>query len=254
MNTKSLLPILVFVLGRATPAQPQTSAQPQPQTPYQISVNDPRPLWKAVRALEERNGWQISYEDRLYTGADVVDSTAATYTGPGRSLLPRGGALQVSLSGSEPPATAVQMLVDAWVHASPTTQFAARSIGGMVVVAPPQGSPLDLPISLPQKQRDTNALLVDLAHAVGQAASIQVLGPQLINTQVQTSSAVTNQMARDVLLGALTAEAASDPRHPLFVWDFLCDGTGCALNVHAVRQRVPVPDGSSTKFVQVSSQ
>src|SRR6516164_1822382 len=76
-----------------------------------VSVDDPRPLWAALRQLEEKQGWQVSYEDPQYAGTDLVDRTARGYSGPGRALVPRGGHLAVSAAGALTPAQFVQLLI-----------------------------------------------------------------------------------------------------------------------------------------------
>jgi hypothetical protein len=47
-----------------------------------VSVDDPRLLWKAIRTLEEKRGWTISYEDTQYGGSDIVDRTVGKLQGP----------------------------------------------------------------------------------------------------------------------------------------------------------------------------
>jgi hypothetical protein len=64
-----------------------------------IGVDDPRPLAKAIRTLEDRHGIVITYEDPPYVHqsqiADVTDSVARSPMPKGRRVLvPRGGPLE----------------------------------------------------------------------------------------------------------------------------------------------------------------
>src|SRR6266481_1560768 len=43
-----------------------------------LSVQDPRPLAKAIETLESRNGWIITYEDPRYVNeSEIADVTAS---------------------------------------------------------------------------------------------------------------------------------------------------------------------------------
>ena len=64
-----------------------------------ISINDPRPVAKALEVLEERHGLAVNYEDPEYThSSNTQDVTAAvrkplTGTTGQRVIIPRGGSL-----------------------------------------------------------------------------------------------------------------------------------------------------------------
>ena len=54
--------------------------QGQDQPPVKLSVNDPRPVAEAVKQLQEKYGWIITYEDpRLSNESDLLDETDPKY-------------------------------------------------------------------------------------------------------------------------------------------------------------------------------
>ena len=67
-----------------------------PQEPATIHVQDPRPLAKVVRTLEQRYGVVITYEEAPYTHeaqiSDVTAAVARSQPKSGRVVGPRGGA------------------------------------------------------------------------------------------------------------------------------------------------------------------
>lgn len=221
-----------------------------------ITVDDPRPLWKAIRVLEERNGWQISYEDPKYSATDMVDRTVAGYSGPNRALVPRGGHLDIALRGNEPSSAAVQLLIDDSARRDSSLHFEVQSIGKMLVVGSAQGSPLDLPVSLPRKDRNLDEFIGDLVQALNQAGPIRVHGPgMLVGDAQRFPFSASNEIARNTLARAVQAITDASLRHPMYVWDLLYAGDyGYVLNIHTVKQLVSIPDGSGTKLIQVPAK
>jgi hypothetical protein len=222
---------------------------------FRVSVDDPRPLWKAIRTLEEKRGWAISYEDPQYSGSDLVDRTAASYSGPSRALMPRGGRVEVDFTGTETPAASVQQLIADHHRSNRSGEFNAQTIGQMLVVAPAQGSPLDSAVSLAPTDRTLDELLRELAHSLTQLSPLAVHEPgMLVGSSQRFAFSASNEPARSVLARALLAASSADTRHPVYVWDLLfAPNFGFVLNVHTTKQMVKVPDGGS-KLIQVESR
>src|SRR5215468_1045698 len=54
--------------------------QGQGQPSVKLSVDDPRPVAEAVKQLQEKYGWVITYEDpRLVNESDLLDETDPKY-------------------------------------------------------------------------------------------------------------------------------------------------------------------------------
>jgi len=210
-----------------------------------VSVDDPRPLWAALRQLEEKQGWQVSYEDPQYAGTDLVDRTARGYSGPGRALVPRGGQLAVSAAGALTPAQFVQLLIDDHTRRNNPGQFEVRSISGTLVVVPVKGSVLDARITLAQKDRSLAELFRELAQVLTQNTHVRVHEPgMLVGPPQRFTFGANNESARTVLLRALQMKAGG--KQPIYIWDLLYAANfGYVLNVHTMRVRVGRPDGTS---------
>ncbi len=237
--------LLVSALGLAAALQAQ---------PLRTSVDDPRPLWRGLRILEEKRGWAVSYEDPQYSGADLVDRTAENYSGATRALMPRGGHLEAEIPGDATPSAAIRFLIDAG-RRNHTAEFKSQLIGSMVVVIPPQGSPLDLSVSMPQKDRNLDEILRELAQNMSGLGPVRVHEPGMLVGSVARSSFGTNsEPARNVLVRALQAASNAGPRRPIYVWDLLyASNFGYVLNIHTVKQMVKTPDGGS-KLIQVQAK
>ena len=221
---------------------------------FRVSVNDPRPLWKAIRTIEEKRGWPISYEDPQYRDSDLVDRTAASYKGPGRALIPREGRIEVDFTGTETLAASVQQLIADHRRRNGSGEFKIQTIGDMLVVAPTQGSPLDSPVSLTQQDRTLDEVLRELAHSLTQIGPVAVHEPgMLVGSPQRFAFSASGEPGRNVIARALQAAASTDAHHPVYVWDLLfAPNFGFVLNVHTTKQLVKMPDGSS-KLKQVES-
>jgi hypothetical protein len=90
-------------------------------SPNTITVQDPRPVAKAILELEDRYGWRITYEDPPYMHcSDFTDATDIPWPGVPvqsmsqlqslqresgarpRDLAPKGGSLTFTLPSGEP--------------------------------------------------------------------------------------------------------------------------------------------------------
>ena len=94
------------------------------QTPETVSVDDPRPLSAAVRAIEQRCRCAITYEDPKWEAADVVDISGSLWHKPDiRPRIPKGGPFTFDvpreLSSFTPAQTgaAIAQVLRAWVRA-----------------------------------------------------------------------------------------------------------------------------------------
>ena len=97
-----------------------------------ISVDDPRPLAKAIRTLEDRHGITVTYEDPPYLHqsqiADVTDSVARTPMREGkRVLVPRGGPFDFGyIVGSSDPSPQMHEILRRLVADYNTRGYAGR--------------------------------------------------------------------------------------------------------------------------------
>lgn len=219
-----------------------------------ISVDDARPLWKAIRTLAELRGWQISYEDPQYSGSDLVDRTIVK-RGGAQAFLPRGGRIDLDLTGAESPQAALQLLIHENTPRNNPGLFRVQTVGSMLVVTPAHGSPLDSLVSLPGKDRTLDEFLRDIAEILTRVGPVPVHGPgMLVGPAQRFSFACDNEPARNVLARVLESVTAAGSRHPLYVWDLLyAPNYGYVLNVHSVKQMIRVPDGGS-KLIDLRSR
>jgi hypothetical protein len=222
---------------------------------FRISLEDPRPLWKAIRVLEEKRGWAISYEDPPYSGNELVDRTVASYSGPNRALIPRGGRAEVDFTGTETPAAAVRRLIADHHSRNQSGEFNVQTIGQMLAVVPAQGPPLDSAVSLAQKDQTLAELLRELAGSLTQLGPVAVHEPgMLVGPSQRFAFSASNEPARSVLARALQTASSAGTRHPVYIWDLLfAPNFGFVLNVHTAKQMVKVPDGGF-KLIEVESQ
>lgn len=220
-----------------------------------LTASGPRPVADALRELEEKFAYTITYEDPRYEFAeDLKDVTDEIRRGPPassqtlRTLVPRGGTISVEYSlGTDgkptDPAGLIQSVVDAardlglrfrlersgeFFHVIPEER---RDRQGRFVL---EEALLDSHISLPPKPRTVQDLLDQVAEAVKRASHADVdLGLTPINALLQRRSArgAAGERARDVVRAVL----AETGLH--LSWSLLCmgDPAECALNVHFVR-------------------
>ncbi len=206
---------------------------PQGVTKVNLSVQDGRPLAKAIETLEAKYGWVITYEDPRYVHlSEIADVTEMVRnplhkSTPGseatRVLVPKGGALVIDydvMSDTGLPVdreAVIQQLLEAnsvygnagsfrlerkgqVLHVIPT---AAKSSTGKLAA---QESVLDTVISLPAEERSAMQTLDAICAAVSQATKTQVVvGMVPLNRffQHRDQEGATSETARDVLLKLL---------------------------------------------------
>lgn len=198
----------------------------------QVSVEDPRPVAKAIETLEARHGWVITYEDPPYAHhGDVVDVTAEVRKDlhkfrPGEApkvLIPKGGALAfeydlAAASGhAADPAAVVRQLLDAYARGGGAGAFRLEGGGQVVHVIPAAGRNgagsvvahdpvLDAPITLPAEERRGLQTLEAICAAVSQATGAQVIVgtvPVSVFARHRDQHGASGERARDVLLRTL---------------------------------------------------
>lgn len=92
------VPLLILLV-----ADPSVVGGPLPDQVVRLSLEDARPMAKAVAALERRYGWRITYEDvPIVHPSEVVDKTSAEFrNSPIRMLLPIGGRIDLTFYFSD---------------------------------------------------------------------------------------------------------------------------------------------------------
>ncbi len=191
-----------------------------------VSVNDPRPLAKAIETIEQQYGWVITYEDPLYEYAAEIEDVAALVRKDGdlskKVLIPRGGAFFFSYAVTGEPADPVGLLRELLASYESTGhpgRFSFGQTGNVFHVFPAarknkngeqieQDSVLETRISLPAAERTAEGMVRAVLQSVSQATGINsVLGISPINLLrgVRTSEGVVNEAARDVLVRTLEA-------------------------------------------------
>jgi hypothetical protein len=228
-----------------------------------LSVESGRPVAEAIKSLEDRYGWVITYEDPLYVNdAEIIDVTDSvsrepekTRNGQGvRVLVPKGGT--VAIEYDEPsdtkqpdnPSAIVQQLLDAHAAKGFAGRFRLELAGRAIHVIPtaytnklgqlvPQEPVLDAAITLPVAKRSGLQTLQAICDSVSQASGTSVVVatvPTNLFSQYQDQQGVGGQKARDVLQNLL--ESVGGERIKLS-WRCLFDPDTKTyfLNIHPVR-------------------
>ncbi|RKH69127.1 hypothetical protein [Corallococcus aberystwythensis] len=162
----------------------------------QLTVQDvPQPLAAAVKQLETREGWGITYEeppDRPMPKGSITLTYAVTYASRADSKLQEE----------------VLTRLLAQQTGKDTPRFRLVQAGGLWHVTPEQGSPLETPITLSRQERSLGELLQLLCAEVSKQGGTQVeLGTTAglrLETRV-TLEAVTREPARAVLARLLNS-------------------------------------------------
>src|SRR5262245_27186154 len=229
--------------------------QGQDQPPVKLSVNDPRPVAEAVKQLQEKYGWIITYEDpRLAYESDLVDETDPKYSqahpGGSRALTPKGGRLEISYFVSsatgkpENPKALLQTLLNAHAASANPGRFELRQSGQVFHVIPAQvkdvsgrwvhqASILDIPITFPEKERSILETLETFTSALSSASQMKVaIGTIPLNLFVRhrTTQSASSEPAREALIRTL------ESTNRRFSWRLLYDPgmKMFALNVRSV--------------------
>jgi hypothetical protein len=173
---------------------------PQEINRVKISVEDPRPVSKAIRTLEWKYKWVITYEDPRYLHeSEIMDVTSEVRKDldlykPGEApkvLVPKKGALEFSYDAATNPnlppdsAVVVQNLLDAQTARGIGGQFRLEKSGKVLHVIPTsiknsagelvvQESILDTLISLPAEERTVDETLHAICEALSYSTGIRV--------------------------------------------------------------------------------
>jgi hypothetical protein len=193
-----------------------------------LYVDDPRPVAEAVLSFAKRYPTVVTYEDPRYVySGDVLDVTERVRRNPAtgvRTLIPRGGLLQVSYdveeSTGEPVdfASSVKSILEAANVGSSGGRFDLRQEGNVFHIVPVEvrdlqgrwvkhNSILDTPITLSTDELNGYQLTEAILAQVGQANEVGVglAVERFTNTFMRHTGRVsaTREPARDVLLRVL---------------------------------------------------
>lgn len=222
-----------------------------------FSVEDPRPVAKAIEILEVRNGWLITFEDLPHAHSSEVRSYAPPgVTGPDASdpafLGPAGGKLFVGPEVVSPQGiglanrlTVVQAVLDAEARRRGFTAFAVQSGSNMLHVVPVAHlaksggveavSPLlDAEVSLSSGEATALQFIRSLCEALRQVTHKNVApGTISVNLSRYPIKVVAPGKARDLLTSVL--EQTGQPLSWQLFYDPGVDWY--VLNIHRVDQR-----------------
>jgi hypothetical protein len=225
------------------------------QPPEKLSVNDPRPVAEAVKQLQEKYGWIITYEDpRLSNESDLLDETDPKYRqahpGGRRALAPKGGRLEVDYFVSpvtgkpENPGALLQLLLNAHAASANPGRFELKQTGQIFHVIPSQikdasgrwvhqTSILDIPITFPEKERSVFETLETVTRSLSSASQMRiVIGTIPLNlfVRLRTTQSASSEPAREALIRTL------ESTNRKFSWRLLYDPgmKMFALNVRSV--------------------
>lgn len=227
-----------------------------------LSIEDPRPVAKAVEILEARCGCIITYEDTQYLHpSEIADVTLQVRKDldkfpPGQApkvLIPKPSALalqydEVALKDPGGVAGVVNQLLEAHSARGNAGRFRLETDGQTIHVIPtasknkdgamiPQASVLDTVIFLPAEERTGMETLEAICRAVSQATNIHVgVGTIPLNLFLRDRyrQEVNSGKARDVLIDLL--KTLQGPNQ--LSWRLLYDpgDKTFALNIHGVRR------------------
>jgi hypothetical protein len=227
LHSARLARIIVIALTLHTyPADAQTA-----QDTIKLSVDDPRPVAKAVEELVSRYGYVITYEDprHAYQG-DIQDVTTKVRKDfdqypigkAPKVIVPLGGTLTLSIPSSpsistQALAAVLEQLMSAQSKRGEGGHFRVVQAGDVFHVLPSevrdgsgnwagQSSILEVPISLPVEDRDEDGTISAICNAVSVAAHVQVFsGVPIGGLGSHYRLGADNERARDVLIRAFTA-------------------------------------------------
>jgi hypothetical protein len=198
-----------------------------------MTIQDPRPLAKAIESLENLYGVPITYEDPPYVNAgEIADVTAQVrggQTGGRRILIPRGGSLSFAYEAIEPPlvkdatpvveairhaaSDAISGLLANYQTSTGSASFALIQGPGSLHVVPTQFLDqtgqveslkpiLDTSVSLPAEPRTAAKLVGDLRAALtrttGQTVILGTI-PYGLLARHKISLSISDAPARSVL-------------------------------------------------------
>jgi hypothetical protein len=221
----------------------------------QVDASTGRPLAEAIRALEERYGWVITYEDPPFEHASDTEDVTSLVRRDGdltkKVIVPKGFPFtfvyDLSPDRSTPrddPKTLLQnLLADYELSGNPGAfrMIEADNVFHVVPVAvkDPNGSlvklrsVLDARVSLPDDQRSLYLRIDAVLRAVTAASGTRIINGASGNLFLQTHlrDGADNEVARDVLMRSLKATGRK-LSWQLFYGPRLKD---YVLNIHVVK-------------------
>lgn len=225
-----------------------------------ISVSGSRPVDEAIRELQRRYGWMVTYEEYpLQFSGDLEDVTTKVRKDlrPGeipdaskRVLISKERSLTLTYELPEevksllPSKLVVRQLLEQNASSGSSPVFELREgndrlhvIATQVRNASGELGPihpiLDTIVSIPPEERTGTQLIRALLDAVNRSSGPHLafgIAPDNILAQYHTSAGYEDLPARQVLEDFL----AGMPRGDRCAWDLLCQGGSCALNMHVV--------------------
>jgi hypothetical protein len=233
-----------------------------------LSVQDPRPLAKALDTLEAKYGWVITYEDPRYAYEEEIVDVTDTIRNPlhknmpgqlTRVLVPKGGYLAIDynvMADTGLPIdreAVIQHLLDVNSANGNAGQFRLERTGNVLHVIPTasknrsgewstQESVLDAVISLPEEERSSTKTVDAICAAISHTTNTQLgAGTIPLNQFLQhrDQHGAINEKARNVLLRTLENTGTN------LSWRLFYDPgiKMYALNIH----QVPSPNSYSAK-------
>ena len=193
----------------------------QPREQFDVAVDDPRPLARAIDAIEQRFGWTVTYEDPPYENASEIEDVTERVRRDGKShprvLVPRGGAFHFSYalnpeSGSDPDELLGALLSRYEASGNPGFYRVFREgaafhvVPRMIVdargVVTEVHSVLDARISLQPGEKNLAEVVAAIAAATTAAGGkeLAVNGPNNLLLQTRVTVNARTQSARALLL------------------------------------------------------
>ncbi|MGI8568807.1 MAG: hypothetical protein ACR2KT_06910 [Methylocella sp.] len=214
-----------------------TNASGAPNT---LTVQDARPVAKAIEELDKRYGWQITYEDLPYSDmCEMVDVVTAPGAKP--RLVPKWSLSFALPSTGQDQASAVEVLVNTYkanghgnvfavMHGVRLLHVVPRKVRGLSGIVKPV---LDTVITVEPKERTAEELLDEICKKISIGANTTVeVGMIQVNMFASTKTSIgsSGKTARSILeqlileLGApLSWQLFYDPEYKMY-----------ALNIHSV--------------------
>ena len=198
-------------------------------SPITVTVQDSRPVARAIEELETRYGWRTTYEDPPYSHySDITDVTNTDWPGTTvqspsqlqslqgnkRTLVPKGGSLSFTLPSADPDELgAVQALVKSYNASRGGNIFAVVQGVGLLHVVPrqmmgPSGTLepvepiLDTVITIKPRERTAYALIEEICKKISIATNTKVdMGTVPTNMLIQTKTSIggSGKSARSIL-------------------------------------------------------
>jgi len=227
-----------------------------------VTIDDPRPIDRALEFLQSKYGYVVTYEDPRYQYGDDLKDVSREATARVRTLVPVGGAVSISVpdnvSDTRTLGSVVHQLLQSHAALQTGGHFRVLEEGGVLHVVPaevrdhngnwqPQVPVLDLAITIPKFTNiDGVMMLQSICEALSNASGTPVLvGTMPLNmlSQHRGDLEANSEVARAVLLRALALSS------PSLSWGLLYDAgiRTYFLNVRLIHAPIspPVQSGAT---------